>query len=123
MKFLADMGVSLRCVEWLRENGHNAKHLCEEKFHQMLDDEVLAKARKEDRILLTMDLDFTRLVITIGSENIPNVILFRLHDNRPQSINNIMQKIIPTIDECASKGSFIMSVSENNVRVRYLPIF
>ena len=30
MRFLADMGVSLRVVEWLRSAGHNARHLREE---------------------------------------------------------------------------------------------
>ena len=30
MKFLADMGVSPRCIEWLRTQGYDAVHLCEQ---------------------------------------------------------------------------------------------
>jgi predicted nuclease of predicted toxin-antitoxin system len=30
MRFLADMGVSERVVEWLRTNGHDAVHLRDE---------------------------------------------------------------------------------------------
>jgi predicted nuclease of predicted toxin-antitoxin system len=32
MKFLADMGVALRAVQWLREQGHDAIHLREENL-------------------------------------------------------------------------------------------
>ena len=35
MKFLADMGVALRVVQWLRENGHDAIHLREENLRQI----------------------------------------------------------------------------------------
>jgi len=30
MRFLADMGVAIGVVNWLRQNGHDAKHLREE---------------------------------------------------------------------------------------------
>ena len=35
MRFLADMGVSLRVIEWLRQQGHDAKHLREENLHKL----------------------------------------------------------------------------------------
>jgi predicted nuclease of predicted toxin-antitoxin system len=31
MRFLADMGVSWQVVEWLRDNGHDAVHLRDER--------------------------------------------------------------------------------------------
>ena len=68
MKFLADMGVSPRCVEWLRAEGHDAVHLFEQKLHRLSDSEVLHKATAEGRILLTMDLDFARLVSEAGGD-------------------------------------------------------
>ncbi len=45
MRFLADMGVSQRVVEWLRETGHEAVHLREEGLQRLPDTEVFAKAR------------------------------------------------------------------------------
>ena len=62
MKFLADMGVSVRCVEWLRVQGYDAVHLYEQGLHMLSDSKVLEKARLEKRILLTMDLDFARIL-------------------------------------------------------------
>ncbi len=48
MRFLADMGVNIRVVEWLRNNGHDAKHLREEGLHRMANGEIFAKALHEN---------------------------------------------------------------------------
>ncbi len=62
MRFLADMGVSIRVVEWLRNNGHDAKHLREEGLHRMPNGEIFTKATHENRIIITFDLDFGEIV-------------------------------------------------------------
>ena len=58
MRFLADVGVDQRVVDWLREQGHEVAHLRDEGLHRMADEDVFAKAIAEDRIILTFDLDF-----------------------------------------------------------------
>ena len=50
MRFLADMGVNIRVVEWLLNNGHDAKHLREEGLHRMPNGEIFTKAIHENRI-------------------------------------------------------------------------
>jgi predicted nuclease of predicted toxin-antitoxin system len=35
MRFLADMGVDTRIVQWLKQNGHDAKHLRDEGLHRI----------------------------------------------------------------------------------------
>ena len=62
MRFFADMGVSIRVVEWLRSNGHDAKHLREEGLHRMPNGEIFTKATHENRIIITFDLDFGEIV-------------------------------------------------------------
>jgi len=42
MKFLADMGISPRVVEELRQKGHDAVHLAEQGLHRMVDYEAMA---------------------------------------------------------------------------------
>lgn len=66
MRFLADMGVSRLVVEWLRNMGHDAVHLRELGLQRMNDPDILAKARDERRVLLTMDLDFGYLLAVTG---------------------------------------------------------
>jgi len=62
MRFLADMGISPKVVELLRSQGHEALHLHEEGLGQLPDVDILKKARKEGRIVLTHDLDFAELL-------------------------------------------------------------
>jgi predicted nuclease of predicted toxin-antitoxin system len=40
MRFLADMGVATRIVEWLRTKGHDVMHLREEGLHRLSDEEI-----------------------------------------------------------------------------------
>ncbi len=58
MRFLADMGVAVRIVEWLRAQGHDAKHLRQEGLQRMIDRDIFRKAATEGRVVLTFDLDF-----------------------------------------------------------------
>ncbi|WP_197705185.1 DUF5615 family PIN-like protein [Candidatus Kuenenia stuttgartiensis] len=44
MRFIADMGIAMKVVEWLRENGHDAVHLREEGLHKLSDREIFKKA-------------------------------------------------------------------------------
>jgi predicted nuclease of predicted toxin-antitoxin system len=58
MRFLADMGVDQRIVDWLRAQGHDAIHLREQGLFRAADEDIFAKAIAENRIVLTFDLDF-----------------------------------------------------------------
>jgi hypothetical protein len=50
MRFLADMGVSLRVVEWLRSSGHDAIHLRDEGLQKLPNGEIFRKAIREQRV-------------------------------------------------------------------------
>ncbi|ACK70628.1 conserved hypothetical protein [Gloeothece citriformis PCC 7424] len=120
MKFLADMGVSLRTVEWLRNIGYDIVHLREQGLQRLPDEEILIKARIEGRILLTMDLDFTNLLAWSG-ETLPSVILVRLGNENYSKINKQLQTVLTECIEDLQAGA-IISVSDESFRVRHLPI-
>ncbi|BAZ11218.1 hypothetical protein NIES4071_30440 [Calothrix sp. NIES-4071] len=44
MKFLADMGISPRTVNWLKAMGYDAVHLVDEGLERLPDDEILVRA-------------------------------------------------------------------------------
>jgi len=120
MRFLANMGVSTRTVAWLRQEGHDAVHLHDEGLQRAADEDILAKARAEARIVLTMDLDFGYL-LAISGEKLPSVVLFRLEDESSEVVN---KRLGDTLAQCASdlEAGAIVSVSEMSIRVRRLPI-
>jgi predicted nuclease of predicted toxin-antitoxin system len=120
MKFLADMGVSMRTVEWLRGHKHDAVHLRERGLHRLPDDEILAKARAEQRVVLTMDLDFGYL-LAVGGEQLPSVILFRLSDECSEVVNRRLAEVLLRFRSDIEAGA-IISVGDETMRVRRLPI-
>jgi len=120
MKFLADMGVSQRTVLWLRQMGHDAVHLREEKLHKLPDEQILEKGLREGRIVLTFDLDFGEIMAKAGS-SCPSVIIFRLADGTPMNVNTHLQKVLQDNSDQLAAGA-IISVEEKKHRVRLLPI-
>jgi predicted nuclease of predicted toxin-antitoxin system len=120
MRFLADMGISLRTVEWLREKGYNVIHLSEEGLQRLPDPKVLEKARLESRILLTIDLDFTQL-LAISRSLLPSVVLFRLGNENYNKINDCLNVLLEDYVDDLQSGVMI-SVSSKSFRVRKLPI-
>ena len=93
MRFLADMGISPRTVEFLRDAGHDAVHLLDRGLHELGDPDILQLAREEERILLVHDLDFSDLVAASGGE-LPSVVVFRLRDMRPASVNEHLRLLL-----------------------------
>jgi predicted nuclease of predicted toxin-antitoxin system len=84
MRFLADMGVSQRVVERLRAVSHDAVHLRDEGLQTLPNGEIFQKGAREQRMVLTFDLDFGEIVAASGGQ-IVSVILFRLRNTRPIS--------------------------------------
>ena len=120
MKFLADMGISPNTVAFLQGLGYDALHLHDQSLDRLPDSAILEKARHEERILLTHDLDFGELVAASGAK-LPSVIIFRLRNMRPEQVNLYLQGII-TQHQAAIQEGAIISVTEGHIRVRVLPV-
>jgi predicted nuclease of predicted toxin-antitoxin system len=120
MKFLADMGISQSTIIWLRRMGHNAIHLRDEGLQKISDAEVIRKAREEDRIILTCDLDFGDLMASSGGM-CPSIIIFRLENEAPENVNRRLAQVLKESSDALQRGT-VISVEETRHRVRLLPI-
>ncbi|WP_019509550.1 DUF5615 family PIN-like protein [Pleurocapsa sp. PCC 7319] len=120
MKFLADMGISLRTVEWLRQLGHDVVHLRDRGLQKLPDAQILALALVEQRIILTIDLDFAQL-LAISKQALPSVILFRLGNENYDEINQRLIEILNNCQQDLETGA-IVSVNNETFRVKKLPI-
>ncbi len=119
MRFLADMGISMRIVEWLRSNSHDVIHLREQNLYSLPDNEIFDKAIKENRIILTFDLDFGEIVALSKSRQI-SVILFRL---RNTTTHFVIKRLDTVMAESATllEEAHIVIIEENRYRIRKLP--
>ncbi len=120
MKFLANMGISPVTVDFLCDLGHDAVHLHEEGLDRLSDTEILEKARHEERVLLTSDLDFGDLLAHSGAA-LPSLVIFRLINMRPESVNAHLVTLLSRFATELERG-VIASVTEGRVRLRQLPI-
>jgi len=120
MRFLTDMGISPKTVSSLQSLGHDAVHLHDEGLDRLPDSAILQKARDEQRVLLTHDLDFGEL-IAASEANMPSVVIFRLRNMRPKQVNHYLHRVLSQHQGVLERGA-VISVSEGQIRVRTLPI-
>jgi len=120
MRFLADMGVAIRVVEWLRDQGYDARHLREEELQRLPDDQIFRKAVAEDRVVLTFDLDFGEIVAFSGRQNV-SVVLFRLQNTRAPHVIDRLSVVLQEALSALEQGAVVV-VEESRFRIRRLPI-
>lgn len=77
MRLCANENISEDCVVKLRQNGHDVLWI-RENAPGSTDEEVLARAHRENRLLITFDKDFGQLVFQQGAQASHGVILFRI---------------------------------------------
>lgn len=120
MRFLLDMGLARSTVTFLRQQGHDVAHLRDLGLQRLEDEGVIDRARSEDRVILTHDLDFGR-IIALSRARKPSVVTFRLADMRPAQVNLRLTQVLDRFTAQLGAGALI-SVSEQGIRVRALPV-
>ncbi len=120
MRFLADMGISQNTVTFLENYGYDVVHLRDVNLQRLSDEDIVKKALVENRIILTMDLDFGYLM-AISRAKLPSIILFRLENESPKNVNRRLQKVLAVSIDAIKKGA-VIAVLEHTHRIRQLPI-
>src|SRR5215475_11099466 len=114
MRFLADIGVARRVVEWLREQGYDARHLREEELQRLPDEQIFRKAVAENRVVLTLDLDFGEIVAFSGRQNV-SVVLFRLQNTRAPHVIERLKVVLQKVGPALENGAIVV-VEESRFR-------
>ena len=120
MKFLIDMPVSPSIAQWLEEQGHDAVHTFHSNLSQASDEEIINQAKKEGRIIVTADLDYSRLFAIAGSGE-PGLIIFRGGNYNEKEMLALIKKVITVVPAEDFLNSIII-VSKTRIRRRRLPI-
>ncbi len=116
MRLLADENLPREAVEWLRAAGHDVRWVAE-SFPSVRDDDVLAVASHEARVVLTLDKDFGELVFRRGLPATAGVVLLR-GASRPTNVLALVRRVFASGADF--HGSFVVA-GEDRIRVRPLP--
>ncbi|MBI4337434.1 MAG: DUF5615 family PIN-like protein [Chloroflexi bacterium] len=111
-----DMALSPRLCEWLRQRGHDAVHASQIGMSRAADQALLDHARHDNRIIITADLDYLRLLVMTQSEG-PGAILFRGGDYAEDEARERLAAV--PAEELTSS---LVVIEKTRIRHRRLPI-
>lgn len=120
MRYLADHHISHRTVSLLRAKSFDIYRVSDVLPPDAKDLQILELARTEDRTVITQDLDYSALLASTGY-NRPSVVSLRLHNNRPERLASVLEKILPSVEADLQMGVIVV-IEEGRIRIRPLPL-
>ncbi|MBI3467743.1 MAG: DUF5615 family PIN-like protein [Planctomycetes bacterium] len=114
MRFLVDESAGAAVTAFLRDGGHDVLNVAD-LMPQADDADILAKASQEDRIIVTNDKDFGKLVFHSGQAH-AGAILLRLRDESAANRVRVLQRVLQQCGE-ALAHCFVVA-REGQIRVR-----
>ncbi len=121
MRFLVDQCLSGELAEGLAAAGHDAVHVAAYGLSRANDEEILARAAPEDRVLISADTDFAGLLAGRGA-TVPSVILYRRRTRRhPHEQVMVLLANLDALQEDLNAGA-IAVIADRGIRIRRLPI-
>ncbi len=114
------MPLSPKLAYWLNQQGHDAIHASDIGLNCASDTLIIELARKEQRIVITADLDYPRL-LSLTQAGGPSLILFRIGNFSDQESIDYLSKLLWTIPEEDLSNSIIV-IEKNRIRRRRLPL-
>ncbi|MGZ3753948.1 MAG: DUF5615 family PIN-like protein [Mucilaginibacter sp.] len=120
LRFLLDMGIAQSVALWLRSMGHDATHLNDEDLYKLPDKLIIEKAIIENRIILTLDMDFGQLMALDKSKQ-TSVIQFRTSEFTSINIKNKLDLFFAQFKDQLD-DAFIITIEDNRIRYRKLPL-
>lgn len=119
-RLLADMNISPKTVDALREQGWDAIRVSQMLPMDASDEEILELARREARVVVTQDLDFSAL-LALGGYDQPSLITLRLGMSDPETVTRRLLGVLSGLEEVLRQGS-VVTVDDVAVRVQRLPM-
>jgi predicted nuclease of predicted toxin-antitoxin system len=80
----------------------------------------LEVARRQNRVVVTQDVDFSALVALAGLKQ-PSLVTLRLSDSDPERVTGRLVAVLPKIEDRLVQGCAV-TVEDATMRIRPLPI-
>jgi predicted nuclease of predicted toxin-antitoxin system len=118
MRILANENFPLDAVDALRASGHDVAWIRSDSPGAS-DREVLERAQREDRLVITFDKDFGKLAFHAGLPASSGIVLFRI---TASSSAHIAQVALAALESRADWAGHFSVVEDDRIRMTPLPI-
>ena len=120
MRLLLDQGLPRSTVLHLRDKGIEAIHVGDKGLATATDSRILDFGRQEGLVVVTLDADFHALLALAGL-SAPSVIRIRIEGLQGENVAHLLVSVLQVCSDDLLKGAMV-SVTENGVRIRHLPV-
>jgi predicted nuclease of predicted toxin-antitoxin system len=120
IRVLLDQGLPHSSLPILRAAGWDALHVIDLGMHRAADSEIIAHARRDRRVIFTLDADYHSL-LALSGESFPSVIRIRQEGLKATELAELPLRIWPQISEAVESGA-IVTVTDRTIRIRRLPV-
>jgi predicted nuclease of predicted toxin-antitoxin system len=120
VKFLLDECLPPQMAELLRAAGHDCAHVYELGLGGQPDEQIMAVADRDNRILISADTDFGELLAN-APVLAPSVILLRRTNKRAGSLAAVIIANLEQVTQDLAAGALIV-ISDTRIRARRLPM-
>ena len=119
MKFLLDMNLPPRWVQFFSDHGFKCDHWSNVGEYTAKDSVVMTYAREHDYTVFTHDLDFGALLAATRGTG-PSVIQIRTQNVVPEAIGDLVLNAITRFEKELQQGALI-TIDPYRSRARVLP--
>lgn len=120
MKLLLDTGLPRSAAALLRGQGMGVVHTGEIGHSTSSDEAILQFARKEGRVVVTLDADFHALM-ALANANSPSVIRIRYEGLRAEALSILLTNILKQISQDLEAGALV-TLYPGRTKIRNLPL-
>ncbi|MGH2842455.1 MAG: DUF5615 family PIN-like protein, partial [Solirubrobacteraceae bacterium] len=121
VKLLVDACLSPAIAAALRDAGHDSVHVADIDMVCSSDEEILARANADERVVVSTDADFGALLAGSGAAG-PSVVLLRSGDDlNPSQQAALLTTNLPQVSEDLERGAVVV-LGRQRIRIRGLPI-
>ena len=97
MRLLGDVHMSPRTVQLLNEIGLDVIPVQSILPADARDENIVLKAVELDRAILTQDLGFSNILVSVGATR-PSLVTLRLSDSRVNNVNVRLREVLPSLE-------------------------
>jgi len=96
VRFKVDENMSTEVTECLHEAGHDALTIVEQGMAGVDDDRLAEVVQGEERVLVTLDLDFAD-IRRFQPGHHPGVVVFRVGQRHPERLVELLRRLLPEL--------------------------